>query len=81
MSAVLDLCDRWDALSKGQSPTSKAVRAAHAEDLEAVLDIHKPSVDHRAGFDPYCVGCWDAGGMDGAPSYPCATAKALGVEA
>lgn len=35
MSAVLDLCDRWDALSKGESPTTKAVREAYIADVGA----------------------------------------------
>lgn len=33
MSAVLALCDRWDALSKGESPTTKAIRAAYVTDV------------------------------------------------
>lgn len=41
--------------------------------------IHVPSTDHGTGFDPYCVGCWEAGGQDGAPSWPCPTVVALGV--
>lgn len=29
---VEELCDRWDMLSKGESPTTKAIRAALASD-------------------------------------------------
>jgi hypothetical protein len=36
MSAVLDLCDRWDVLSKGETETTRAVREAYA------LDAAKP---------------------------------------
>lgn len=39
-----------------------------------VLDIHKPSQDGS-----FCEGCWQAGGEDGAPGWPCETAKAIGV--
>lgn len=42
-----------------------------------VLVIHQPSKDHGLDKDPYCIGCWRAGGMDGAPSYPCETALAV----
>lgn len=33
MSAILDLCDRWDALSKGETATTKAIREAYAVEL------------------------------------------------
>jgi hypothetical protein len=48
-----------------------------AECMEAVRVLHRPSTDHGEDFDPYCVGCWEAGGMDGAPSWPCPTVQAL----
>jgi hypothetical protein len=65
-----------------------AQRTAHlvieAERLREVVgrvglirDLHRPSSDHREGFEPYCVGCWEAGGMDGAPSWPCPTVRLL----
>lgn len=38
--------------------------------------IHKP-VQEAPEYDPFCVGCWDAGGQDGAPSWPCPTILAL----
>ncbi len=51
-----------------------------AGQIAAVLALHYPSDDHNEpGWEPYCVGCWEAGGMDGAPTYPCPTARALGV--
>lgn len=47
----------------------------------AVLRIHRPVEHEVEGYLPYCHGCWEAGGMDGAPSWPCETARALGAEA
>lgn len=41
-----------------------------------LLGLHRPSTDH-GDQDPYCVGCWEAGGMDGAPTYPCQTVRRL----
>lgn len=55
--------------------------AKQAEQIAAVLALHRPSTDHNPVGDPYCVGCWQAGGFDGAPSYPCPTASACGVPA
>jgi Family of unknown function (DUF6221) len=43
----------------------------------AILDLHAPSTDHGSGYDPYCTGCWDEGGQDGAPIYPCRTVRIL----
>ena len=45
--------------------------------IEAVLAKHQSSTDHPAGFLPYCVECWEAGGMDGAPTWPCPTVRAI----
>lgn len=45
--------------------------------LHRVRELHKPSTDHGEGYDPYCVGCWEAGGMDAAPLHPCPTIRAL----
>lgn len=42
-----------------------------------IMDIHQPSGPQAAGRDPYCVGCWEEGGMDGAPTWPCATARVV----
>ena len=55
---------------------------AEVDDLEAAIErvqaLHRPSLDHGAGFDPYCVGCFEAAGEDGAPSWEdCPTLKAL----
>ncbi len=47
--------------------------------IDDALAIHVPSTDHGDGYEPYCAGCWEAGGEDGAPSWPCATAQALGL--
>jgi hypothetical protein len=41
--------------------------------------IHRPSVDHGE-YRPYCLGCWEAGGEDGAPLWPCPTIRALADE-
>jgi hypothetical protein len=53
---------------------------AAEQKIAAVIAIHHPSADHAAGMDPYCVGCWRAGGEDGAPSWPCPTIAALDLE-
>ncbi len=37
MSAIEDLCARWDHYSKGESPTTKAIRAAVAQDRDLEL--------------------------------------------
>lgn len=50
-------------------------RLSHIE--RALSALHAPSTDHPAGSDPYCLGCWQAGGEDGAPSYPCPTVQAI----
>jgi hypothetical protein len=42
--------------------------------VEDVLALHRPK--DRA-FDACCVGCWEAGGEDGAPSWPCPTVTAI----
>lgn len=38
MSAVLRWCDGQDVLSRGESPTTRAVRRAAEEDAQALLD-------------------------------------------
>ncbi len=54
---------------------------AMGERIAAAAALHYPSDDHNEpGWDPYCVGCWGFGGMDGAPTYPCPTARALGAD-
>lgn len=42
-----------------------------------VVALHRPSTDHGPDHDPYCVGCYEAGGYDGAPSWPCPTFQAV----
>ena len=42
MSAVLDLCDRWDALSKGETETTRAIRAAVAQDQADATVAEQP---------------------------------------
>jgi hypothetical protein len=54
--------------------------AVRGEQRDAVLRRHRPSEDHPPGSRPYCVGCWEAGGFNGAALYPCSTALDLGVE-
>lgn len=46
------------------------------ETVDRILKIHRSSSDHGTR-SPYCVGCWEAGGMDGAPTYPCPTVRAI----
>jgi len=58
------------ARSRGDVP---ALLAA----VEAVRAIHVPSEDHPEGHFPYCVGCYAAGGYDGAPPWPCPTIEAI----
>lgn len=45
--------------------------------IAKVMDLHQPSGPQAAGREPYCVGCWEEGGMDGAPTWPCKTVQAL----
>lgn len=39
MAEVLDLCDRWDALSKGETTTTRLIREAHARDRARTADF------------------------------------------
>lgn len=41
----------------------------------AVLALHHPSLENRIGMEPYCVGCWEGGGQDGAMLWPCDTIR------
>lgn len=56
----------------------EAIRGLKVQ-ITSVLAIHRPSADHGVGKDPYCIGCWEAGGTDGAPTWPCPTAWAVGA--
>lgn len=47
---------------------------------DEILAIHRPSEDHPIGKDAYCVGCWEACGMEGTPSWPCQTARVVLTE-
>lgn len=49
--------------------------ALMTEMAEQVLSFHTPSTDHGEGHEPYCLGCWAEGGYDGAPNWPCTTAR------
>ena len=50
---------------------------AELEAKRDLLVLHRPSPAVAPGYDPYCVGCWEEGGQDGAPSYPCKTVRIL----
>lgn len=51
-----------------------AVCKAHRE----IVELHWPSSDKPGPeFSSYCEGCWEEGGMDGAPAYPCRTVRAI----
>lgn len=52
---------------------------AECEAKRRIVDLHRPSTDHGENFNPYCVGCWEEGGEDGAPSFPCRTARYLAL--
>lgn len=43
--------------------------------IAKVLAFHRPSDDHGPYYSAYCVGCWEEGGEDGAPTWPCKTAQ------
>lgn len=44
--------------------------------LGAVLALHVANADPDP-FEHYCIGCWEAGGEDGAPAWPCPTVRAI----
>ena len=52
---------------------------AECDAKRRLIELHHPSTTHQEGTLAYCVGCWEAGGEDGAPSHPCATLRALGT--
>jgi hypothetical protein len=52
---------------------------AEVDAKRRILELHRASTDHHADKDPYCVGCWEAGGLDGAPSHPCPTLRLLAL--
>lgn len=58
----------------------KQVPGRWARECEAkwrIVAFHRPSTDHPHGWNAYCVGCYEEGGMDGAPNYPCKTIRLL----
>jgi hypothetical protein len=58
-----------------------AAREAGAAEVRARVEaLHRPSGD-RGKYRPYCLGCWEAGGEDGAPLWPCPTIRALTADA
>jgi len=38
-SHVLALCDRWEAIQKGPSPTTTAIREAYAKDMARIAQV------------------------------------------
>lgn len=82
MMAELPECPRCAAALAAERPGPDPVAVLR----DAVLAIHRPvggGPDPKAPsgrWNPYCHGCWEAGGMDGAPSWPCPTAIAVGVD-
>lgn len=50
---------------------------AQCEAYRKIVELHRPSTDHGDTYDAYCVGCWEEGGMDGAPTYPCRTIRII----
>lgn len=48
---------------------------AECEAKRRIVEFHRPSTDHGDAYAPYCVGCWEEGGMDGAPNHPCRTVR------
>lgn len=51
---------------------NKAVECVR-EALAPVYAHHRPIEERREGYAPYCRGCWEDSGMDGAPTWPCPT--------
>lgn len=74
MSHVLDLCDRWDALSKGESPTTRQIREAYAMEFP-VFSANPPACPECVqGKHQNCDGTtWDPE-ADAPATCPCATA-------
>lgn len=82
VDAILDDADLPDHLvTVNAAEEMRVVLDRHLSGIVGALDrvraLHRPSTDHRPASLPYCVGCWEAGGYDGAPSHPCPTIAAL----
>lgn len=61
-SEILDLCDRWDRLSKGETETTRAVRAAYEADRArqaACVHLDRVLVTSLAGivYHELCRDC------------------------
>lgn len=70
------ICDL--AVTVTGEPTRETVVAA----LEATLGSLRNKVlaiHQKAARGGYCVGCYEGGGMDGAMTWPCVTAEAVGA--
>lgn len=52
---------------------------AECEAKRRIVEWHKPMHPSDSRYLPACEGCWDEGGMDGAPTYPCRTIRWLAV--
>lgn len=64
-------------LAMGLRSHALALQGSLRAVVQAVLSVHRPSQEDDPRYDPHCVGCWEAGGEDGAPSWPCPTVDAL----
>ena len=42
-----------------------------------IVEFHRPMYPRDSRYLPNCEGCWEEGGEDGAPTYPCHTVRWL----
>lgn len=75
LDAMRTECDGTGEYSACGDLSDQAERFVLA--FRTLLAIHRPSADHGDGYHPYCIGCWEAGGQDGAPSWPCPTVETI----
>lgn len=60
------------------SPSSPYARTlAECAAKRALVKFHQPMPVQDAKYDPNCKGCWEASGMDGAPTYPCPSLRMI----
>jgi hypothetical protein len=78
MSAVEELCARWDALSKGESETTKQIRAAAEADLGAVRRVAAWCGDKAGDMAASGHGAYAAGARDAYEVTQARLDKALG---
>lgn len=79
MSAVLDLCDRWDALSKGETETTRAIREAYRVDVDAGAQTATVPVCGIRSVTLHATGRGFMFRLDGSDySQPCVRAKGHG---